>query len=72
MAQDKSDKFLRPIPQRENEKLRANLSAPDILNPANPSFPVEGVVSSNRQPQKSTSSRKTNVCPLNPLTDSGI
>tara|TARA_R110001606_G_scaffold5920_3_gene26954 strand:+ start:51 stop:1076 length:1026 start_codon:yes stop_codon:yes gene_type:complete len=58
MTQDKSDKFLRPIPQRENEKLRANLSAPDILNPANPSFPVEDIVSSNRQPQKSTSSRK--------------
>jgi len=58
MSEDNSHKIQRPIPQRENEKLRANLSAPDILNSANPSFPVEGVVSSNRQPQKSTSSRK--------------
>ena len=58
MTQDNSDKFLRPIPQRENEKLRANLSAPDILNPSNPSFPVEGIVSSNRQPQKSSSTKK--------------
>ena len=52
MAQDNSNKFLRPLPQRNNEKLRDNLSAPDILNPANPSFPVEGIASSNRQPQK--------------------
>ena len=54
MAEDKSHKIQRPIPQRENEKLRANLSAPDILNPANPSFPVEDIVSSNLQPQKSS------------------
>jgi hypothetical protein len=52
MAQDNSNKFLRPLPQRNNDKLRDNLSAPDILNPANPSFPVEGIASSNRQPQK--------------------
>tara|TARA_B110000977_G_scaffold151697_1_gene192559 strand:- start:3207 stop:4220 length:1014 start_codon:yes stop_codon:yes gene_type:complete len=57
MAQDNSDKFLRPIPQRNNEKLRENLSAPDILNPANPSFPVEGIASSNRQPQKTPVNR---------------
>ena len=52
MAQDNSNKFLRPLPQRNNDKLRDNLSAPDILNQANPSFPVEGIASSNRQPQK--------------------
>jgi hypothetical protein len=57
MAQDNSDKFLRPIPQRNNDKLRENLSAPDILNPANPSFPVEGIASSNRQPQKTPINR---------------
>ena len=57
MAQDKSDNFLRPIPQRNNEKLRENLSAPDILNSANPSFPVEGIASSNRQPQKTPVNR---------------
>ena len=58
MSKDNSHKIQRPIPQRENEKLRANLSAPDILNPANPSFPIEDIVSSNRQPQKSSSTRK--------------
>ena len=58
MAEDKSHKIQRPIPQRENEKLRTNLSAPDILNPANPSFPVEDIVSSNLQPQKSSSTKK--------------
>ena len=58
MAKDKTDKFLRPLPQRENEKLRANLSAPDIQNPANPSFPVEGIAPSNRQPQKSSTTKK--------------
>ena len=52
MTQDNSNKFLRPLPRRNNEKLRDNLSAPDILNPANPSFPVEGIAPSNRQPQK--------------------
>ena len=57
MAQDKSDKFLRPIPQRNNEKLRDNLSAPDVLNPANPGFPVEGIAPSNRQPQKTPINR---------------
>jgi len=57
MAQDNSDKFLRPIPKRNNEKLRDNLSAPDILNPANPSFPVEGIAPSNRQPQKTPINR---------------
>ena len=57
MAQDTSDKFLRPIPQRNNDKLRDNLSAPDIFNPANPSFPIEDIVSSNRQPQKTPINR---------------
>ena len=57
MAQDNSDKFLRPIPQRNNDKLRDNLSAPDIFNPANPSFPIEDIVSSNRQPQKTPINR---------------
>ena len=57
MAQDNSDKFLRPIPQRNNDKLRDNLSAPDVLNPTNPSFPVEGIASSNRQPQKTPVNR---------------
>ena len=54
MTQDNSEKFLRPIPQRENEKLRDNLKAPDILNPNNPSFPstLDGIAPSNRQPQK--------------------
>ena len=57
MTQDNSNKFLRPLPQRNNEKLRDNLSAPDILNPANPSFPVEGIAPSNRQPQKDVINR---------------
>ena len=35
MAKDKSHEIQRPIPQRENEKLRANLSAPNITNPNN-------------------------------------
>ena len=58
MAQDKSNKIRRPIPQRENEKLRANLIAPNITNPNNPSFPIEEVGPSNRQPQKASSTKK--------------
>ena len=58
MAQDKSNKIRRPIPQRENEKLRANLIAPNITNPNNPSFPTEEVGPSNRQPQKASSTKK--------------
>ena len=58
MTQDKSNKFLRPIPLRNNEKLRNNIISPDVDNPANPSFPVEGIAPSNLQPQKSNSSKK--------------
>ena len=58
MAQDKSNRIRRPIPQRENEKLRANLIAPNITNPNNPSFPIEEVGPSNRQPQKASSTKK--------------
>ena len=42
----------------ENEKLRANLIAPNITNPNNPSFPIEEVGPSNRQPQKASSTKK--------------
>ncbi len=58
MAKDKSHEIQRPIPQRENEKLRANLSAPNITNPNNPSFPIGDVSPSNKQPQKSSSTKK--------------
>ena len=60
MAQDNSEKFLRPIPQRNHDKLRDNLRAPDNQNPNNPSFPstLDGIAPSNRQPQKSTSTKK--------------
>ena len=58
MAKDKSHEIQRPIPQRENEKLRANLSAPNITNPNNPSFPIGDISPSNKQPQKSSSTKK--------------
>ena len=58
MGEDKSDKFRRPIPHRNNETLRQNLKAPDTKNPNNPSFPVGELVPSNIQPQKSTSTQK--------------
>ena len=58
MAQDKTDKFKRPLPLRQNERLRDSLVAPDILNPTNPSFPVEDIAPSNKQPQKSSSTKK--------------
>jgi len=63
MTQDKSDKFLRPLPQRLNDKLRDNLSAPNVeilasVNPNNPSFPVGEIVPKNTQPQKSTTTKK--------------
>ena len=58
MAQDNSNNFKRPIPQRKNEILRDNISAPDILNPANPSFPIEDIANSNIPPQKSSSTKK--------------
>ena len=58
MAQDNSNKFQRPIPLRNNEKLRNNIAAPDVDNPANPSFPVEGIAPSNLQPQKASSTKK--------------
>ena len=58
MAEDKSDKFRRPIPLRKNEILRQNLSAPDVKNPNNPSFPIEGLSPNNQQPQKSSFSQK--------------
>ena len=60
MAQDNSHKIQRPIPLGHNDKLRNSLSAPDILDPTKPSFPstLDGIVPSNRQPQKSTSTKK--------------
>ena len=58
MAQDNTDKFKRPLPLRQNERLRESLNAPDVTNPNNPSFPVEGLAPSNRQPQKSSSTKK--------------
>ena len=58
MAQDNSNKFQRPIPLRNNEKLRNNIINPDIIDPTKPSFPVEGIASSNLQPQKASSTKK--------------
>ena len=58
MGEDRSDKFKRPIPHKNNDILRQNLSAPDGKNPNNPSFPIEGLAPSNIQPQKSNSSKK--------------
>jgi hypothetical protein len=49
--------FKRPIPQGQNEILRKNLRAPDVKNPNNPSFPVEDLVPSNIQPQKTPINR---------------
>tara|TARA_R110002167_G_scaffold93837_2_gene251136 strand:- start:1000 stop:2016 length:1017 start_codon:yes stop_codon:yes gene_type:complete len=57
MAQDKSDKILRPILKRNNEKLRDNLSAPDINNPSLPNSPIGDIAPSNRQPQKTPINR---------------
>ena len=53
MAQDNTDKFKRPLPLRQNERLRDSLRAPSVTNPNNPSFPVEDIAPSNLQPQKS-------------------
>jgi hypothetical protein len=58
MAQDNSNNFQRPIPLRNNEKLRNNILNPDITDSTKPSFPVEGIAPSNIQPQKSNSSKK--------------
>ena len=58
MAQDNSNKFQRPIPLRNNEKLRNNIINPDITDPTKPSFPVEGIAPSNLQPQKASSTKK--------------
>ena len=62
MAQDKTDKIKRPIPLRQNERLHGNLTAVPhhSQNPATPKFPVlpEGKAPSNRQPQKSSASKK--------------
>ena len=58
MTQDNSNKFKRPLPLGKNERLRESISSPDILNPANSSFPVEGIAPSNKQPQKSSSTKK--------------
>ena len=58
MTQDNSNKFQRPIPLRNNEKLRNNIAAPSVTNPNNPSFPVEDIAPSNLQPQKSNSTKK--------------
>ena len=57
MTHDESNNFKRPIPQRKNEKLRDNLKAPEVQNPANPSFPIENIADSNRQPQKNPINR---------------
>jgi len=53
MAQDNSDKFKRPLPLRQNERLRESLNAPQFEG-----FPIEGLAPSNRQPQKSSSTKK--------------
>ena len=53
MAQDNTDKFKRPLPLRQNERLRESLNAPQFEG-----FPVEGLAPSNRQPQKSSSTKK--------------
>ena len=58
MTQDNSNKFQRPIPLRNNEKLRNNIAAPSVTNPNNPSFPVEDIAPSNLQPQKASSTSK--------------
>jgi hypothetical protein len=61
MAQDDSHKIKRPIPLGSNDKLRNSLNAPSsTIDPANPSFPstLDGIAPSNRQPQKSSSTRK--------------
>ena len=57
MAQDNTDKFKRPLPLKQNERLRESLNAPNVTNPNNPSFPIEGLAPSNRQPQKSNSTK---------------
>ena len=53
MAQDNTDKFKRPLPLRQNERLRESLNAPQFEG-----FPVEGLAPSNRQPQKSSSTKR--------------
>ena len=58
MAQDNTDKFKRPLPLRQNERLRDSLRAPSVTNPNNPSFPVEDIAPSNLQPQKSNFTKK--------------
>ena len=66
MARDESNKFSRPIPQRQHEILRKNLKAPQhnveslsektkrsgIGNIETNEFPIEGLAPSIRQPQK--------------------
>ena len=66
MARDESNKFSRPIPQRQHEILRKNLKAPQhnveslsektkrsgIGNIETNKFPIEGLAPSIRQPQK--------------------
>ena len=53
MAQDNTDKFKRPLPLRQNERVRESLNAPQFEG-----FPVEGLAPTNRQPQKSSSTKK--------------
>ena len=53
MPQDNTHNFRRPLPQRENEKLRDNLKAPQFKG-----FPVEDIAPSNRQPHKASSTKK--------------
>ena len=57
MSKDNTNNFNRPLPLRHNEKLRDSIKAPDIQNPNNPTFPVEGIAPSNKQPQKRTINR---------------
>tara|TARA_R110001592_G_scaffold42630_4_gene138417 strand:- start:1970 stop:2977 length:1008 start_codon:yes stop_codon:yes gene_type:complete len=58
MAQDNTNNFNRPIPLRQNEILRNNLSAPkDGANSDNPSFPIGDISPTNRQAQKTPVNR---------------
>jgi hypothetical protein len=49
--------YKRPLPLRQNEILRKNLEAPDILDPTKPTFPIKEIAPSSLQPQKPTSTQ---------------
>ena len=57
MTQDNTDKFKRPLPLRQNERLRDNLIGNDQKDPSLPSFPITEKSPSNKQPQKRTINR---------------